>query len=148
MAPLREEDRQMYLIAFPLLLIPFVLYHMVAFLLELPLDTTLFAVPVLSGMRVAVNIGEALAMLAVLLLYVEFLKFSRFAARSVMDHLLSLMLFAAMAFEFAAVPQAGTATFLILILLSLVDMVGGLSIGALFARNLALEQPDQMSAAE
>jgi hypothetical protein len=74
----------MYLIAFPLLLIPLVLYHMVAFLLELPLETALFAVPVLSGTSVAVNIGEALVMLAVLLLYVEFLKFSRLAARSVM----------------------------------------------------------------
>jgi hypothetical protein len=140
----------MYLIAFPLLLIPLVLYHMVAFLLELPLETALFAVPVLSGTSVAVNIGEALVMLAVLLLYVEFLKFSRLAARSVVDHLLSLMLFAAMMFEFVSLPQAATATFLILIVLGFVDLVGGLSISraAQTRRELALEQPDPLSAAE
>jgi hypothetical protein len=140
----------MYLIAFPLLLIPFVLYHMVAFLLELPLDTPLFAVPVLAGRGIPVNIGEALVMLAVLLLYVEFLKFSRLAARSVTDHLLSLMLFGGMAFEFVSMPQAGTATFLILIVLAFVDMVGGLSISraARTSRKFVLEQSDQMSAAE
>jgi hypothetical protein len=78
----------------------------------------------------------------------EFLKFTRHAAKGAMDHLLSLMLFAAMLFEFVSVPQAGTATFLLLIVLSFVDLVGGLSITPYASRNLALEQPDQMSAAE
>src|SRR5258708_14515433 len=100
----------MYLIAFPLLLIPFVLYHMVAWLLELPLDTTLFTVPLPSGGSVAVDIGDGLVMLAVLLVYIEVLKFTRLAAQGVMGHLLSLMLFAPLAFEFASVQRAATAT--------------------------------------
>ena len=37
----------MYLIAFPLLLIPFALYNMVAFLLDLSFDDTLFELPLL-----------------------------------------------------------------------------------------------------
>jgi hypothetical protein len=138
----------MYLIAFPLLLVPFVLYHMVAFLLDLPLETTVFAVPVLSGMRIPVNIGEALGMLAVLLLYVEFLKFSRLAPRSVVDHFLSLVLFAVMVFEFMSLPQTATAPFLLLIVLGFVDMIGGLSIGSVFTIAPRLSQSDHMSAAE
>src|SRR5262249_42937656 len=139
----------MYLIAFPLLLVPFVLYHMVAWLLELPLDTTLFMVPLLSGGSVAVDIGDALVMLAVLLLYIEFLKFTRLAAKGVMDHVLSLMLFAAMTFEFASVQRAATATFLILIVTSFVDLIGGLSLGMREGRSkLALEPSDHMPAAE
>jgi len=138
----------MYLIAFPLLLIPLVLYHMVTFLLALPLNTTLFAVPVLSGDRVVVNVGEALVMLAVLLLYVEFLKITRHAAKGVMDHLLSLTLFGVMLFEFVSVSQTATATFLTLIVLSFVDLVGGLSIASYGNRGFALQRADQMSAAE
>ncbi len=139
----------MYLIAFPLLLIPFVLYHMAAFLLDLPLETTVFSVPVLSGTRVTVDVGEALTMLAVILLYVEFLKFSRYTVKGAVDHLLSLMLFGAMAFEFASVRQAGTGTFLVLIALSFVDLVGGFSLGARDNRHsVALEPADHMSAAE
>jgi hypothetical protein len=138
----------MYLIAFPLLLIPFALYHMVAFLLELPLDTTLVTVPLMSGETVAVDIGDMLVMLAVLLLYVEFLKFTRLAAKGVMDHLLSVMLFGALVFEFVSVQRAASATFLILIVLSFVDVIGGLSLGAPEGhRKLALE-PDRMPAAE
>ena len=53
----------MYLIAFPLLLIPFVLYNMVAFLLDLEFTTTLFSVPLLSGRSMAVSTGDLLVLL-------------------------------------------------------------------------------------
>jgi hypothetical protein len=138
----------MYLIAFPLLLIPFVLYHMVAFLFELPFDTRLFGFTLLSGESVTVTIGDALVILGVLLLYLEILKATRFAAKVVMDHLLSLMLFAGMVFEFVSVNQAATAVFLILIVITFVDVVTGLSIAATEGRrSLALEEPDRISAA-
>src|SRR5262245_7902255 len=127
----------MYLIAFPLLLIPFVLYHMVTFLLGLPLETAVFSVPVLSGMRVGVTIGETLVMLAVLLLSVEVVKFTRHVPKGAMDHILSLILFGVMVFEFMVLPQAATGTFLVLITLSFVDLVGGFSFGA---RKLPLHQ--------
>ena len=83
----------MYLIAFPLLLVPFALYNMVAFLLDLSFDTALFGFSLLSGQRVAVSAGDVLVILGVLLLYVEILKVTRLAAKAVMDHLLSVMLF-------------------------------------------------------
>src|SRR5207253_3068632 len=102
-------------IAFPLLLIPFVLYHMVAFLFELPFDTALLSFVVLSGQRITLTIGDAIVILAILLLYLEFLKFTRLTVKAVMDHLLSLMLFAAMVFELVSVHRAATATFLILV---------------------------------
>jgi hypothetical protein len=139
----------MYLIAFPLLLVPFVLYHMVVFLLGLPLETTVFSVPVLSGSRVPVNIGEALVMLAALLVYLEFLKFSRLSVRSVMDHLLSVVLFGIMVFEFVSQSQMATGPFLVLIVLGFVEVIGGLSIGSSFAPAQRFSgQASHMSAAE
>ena len=138
----------MYLIAFPLLLVPFALYNMVAFLLDLSFDTALFGFSLLSGQSVAVSAGDVLVILGVLLLYVEILKVTRLAAKAVMDHLLSVMLFAAMAFEFVSVQRAATSTFLVLLVLSFVDVISGLSLAIPAApRGIALETPDQMSAA-
>ena len=138
----------MYLIAFPLLLVPFALYNMVAFLLELPFETPLFGFSLLSGERFAVNVGDLLVILGVLLIYLEILKATRLAAKAVMDHLLSVMLFAAMVFEFVSVPRAATSVFLILIALSFVDVITGLSVATPDPRRrIALETPDQMSAA-
>ena len=138
----------MYLIAFPLLLVPFALYNMVAFLLDLSFDTALFGFSLLSGQSVAVSAGDVLVILGVLLLYVEILKVTRLAAKAVMDHLLSMMLFAAMAFEFVSVQRAATSTFLVLLVLSFVDVISGLSLAIPASpRGIALETPDQMSAA-
>jgi hypothetical protein len=137
----------MYLIAFPLLLVPFVLYNMAAFLLNLPLGTVLFGFSLPSGESLAVNIGDLLVILGVLLLYLEILKVTRLAAKAVMDHLLSVMLLAAMVVELVTVKQAATSAFLILLVLSFVDVISGLSLAiADPGRNIALEAPDQMSA--
>ena len=62
----------MYLIAFPLLLIPFALYNMIAFLLDMQFSTTLFILPLLSGSNMPVSTGDMLVMLALLLLYSRF----------------------------------------------------------------------------
>jgi hypothetical protein len=138
----------MYLIAFPLLLVPFALYNMIAFLLDLSFDTPLFGFSLLSGQSMAVSAGDVLVILGVLLLYLEILKVTRLAGRTVMDHLLSVMLFAAMVFEFVSVQRAATSAFLVLLVLSFVDVIGGLSLAAPDARrNIALETPDQLSAA-
>src|SRR5258708_777340 len=98
----------MYLIAFPLLLVPFALYNMVAFLLNLSLDDTLLQIPLLQRRTMPVTTGDFLVILAVLLIYLEFLKVARFRRKPIMDHLLSLILFGVMAFEFLALPRAAT----------------------------------------
>jgi hypothetical protein len=137
----------MYLIAFPLLIIPFVLYNMVAFLLNLDFSTTLFNVPLLSGRSMAVGTGDMLIILAVLLLYVEILKATRLSNKAIMDHVLSMVLFLAMTIEFIAVQRAATSTFLILVALAFVDVIGGFTITIRTAqRDISLEQPDRIPA--
>lgn len=119
----------MFLIAFPLLLIPFVLYNMIVFLLDMRFSEELFAIPLMSGATKVVTIGDFLIAIAALLLYLEVLKSARLNARSVMDHVLSLLLFLAMVAEFIMVPLAATSTFLVVLLLSLVDVLVGFSVG-------------------
>ncbi len=120
----------MFLIAFPLLLVPFTLYNMVAFLLNMPFSDTLFSIPLAAGRRMPVTTGDLVAAIAILMFYVEVLKAARFAARGVMDHVLALVLFAGMVAEFVLVPQAATPTFLYLVVLGFIDVITGLSVGA------------------
>jgi len=135
----------MYLIAFPLLLIPFVLYNMVAFLLDLDFTTVLFHVPLLAGRSMAVSTGDLLVLFGIVLLYVEMLKAARLASRAVMDHVLSFILFVVMIIEFVAVPKAATSTFLMLTALCCVDVLGGFTITIRSAeRDISMDRPEQM----
>jgi hypothetical protein len=135
----------MYLIAFPLLLIPFVLYNMVAFLLDMDFTTNLFSVPLLAGRSMAVSTGDLLVLLGIILLYVEILKATRLASRAIMDHVLSFVLFVVMIIEFVAVPKAATSTFLMLMALCCVDVLGGFTITIRTAqRDISMDRPEQM----
>jgi hypothetical protein len=118
----------MYLVAFPLLLVPFALYNMVAFLLGMEFNVRMFSVPLLSGKSMDINIGDLLILLAVMLLYVEILKSTRMSSKAIMDHVLSMILFMAMTIEFITVQKAATSTFLILLALSFVDVIGGFTV--------------------
>ncbi len=135
----------MYLIAFPLLIIPFVLYNMIAFLLSLEFSTPLFNVPLLSERSMSVNTGDMLVILAVLLLYLEILKATRLSSKGIMDHVLSMILFLGMTIEFIAVRQAATSTFLILVALAFVDVIGGFTISIRTAqRSVMVEETDRV----
>jgi hypothetical protein len=134
-----------YLIAFPLLLIPFVLYNMVAFLLDLDFTTVLLHVPLLAGRSMAVSTGDLLVLFGIVLLYVEILKAARLASRAIMDHVLSFILFVVMIIEFVAVPKAATSTFLMLMALCCVDVLGGFTITIRTAqRDISMDRPEQM----
>jgi hypothetical protein len=136
----------MYLIAFPLLIIPFALYNMIAFLLSLEFSTTLFDVPLLSGRSMPVSTGDMLILTAVLLLYVEILKATRLSSKAIMDHVLSMILFLGMTIEFIGVQHAATSTFLILVALSFVDVIGGFTITIRTAqRDIAVEPPERVA---
>jgi hypothetical protein len=118
----------MYLIAFPLLLIPFAVYNMIIFLLNMPFSDTVFSIPLIEGRRLPVTTGDLLVMLAMLLLYVEALKSARLGMKGVMDHLLAFALFVGMAVELVMVERATTTTLLLLTVLAFVDVITGVSL--------------------
>lgn len=133
----------MFLIGFPLLLVPFALYNMIALLLNLDFGTAAFTIPVTSG-RMMVSIGDMLALLGLFLLYFEILKCTRMSPKKIVDHALSVILFFTMLTEFLTVQRAATSTFLILLALSLVDVIGGFTISIRTAsRNVTFEAPDR-----
>jgi hypothetical protein len=84
---------------------------------------------------------EILLACSILLLGVEIIKATRMGIRGILDHVLSMILFIAMLVEFLLVAQAGTSTFFILMVTSLVDVMAGFIITARTAqRDIQIER--------
>jgi hypothetical protein len=119
----------MFLIGVPLLVVPFALYNMIAFLTPgLSWTQSIVAIPMMSGASWTLAPGDLLIAFSVLLLFVEMLKSTRLSSRAIVDHLLSTMVFVAMLIEFLLVQRAATGTFFLLLMISFVDVVGGFTI--------------------
>ena len=128
----------MFLIGFPLLLVPFAIYNIVVFLMPgVSWTGTLATVHMMSGADWAMSGGDMLVALAVLLLFVEMMKAARAGTRGFVDHGLSVLLFLGMLAEFLLVKQAAAATFFLLLVMSFFDVLGGVTL-ALRARQREL----------
>src|SRR5690349_10935434 len=107
----------MYLIGFPLLLIPFAIYNMIAFLFSTGFNDVLFKIPMMSGATLGVTTSDVLIILSIFLLFIEIVKATRVGTRSIVDHGLSFILFIVMLAEFIMVPRAVTSTFLLMLVI-------------------------------
>jgi len=116
----------MALIGFPLLLIPFAIYNIVAFLMPgVGFTASITHVQLSSGAAWDVTFGDLLIAIAILLLLLELIKAARMGRRSIVDHGLALLLFIGITAEFILVRQAATSTFFLLAVISFVDAFGG-----------------------
>ena len=118
----------MYLVGFPLLIVPFAIYNIIAFLFDLGFADTVFSIQMMSGATLGVTTGDLLIILSILLLFVEILKATRFGVKSIVDHMLSFVVFVAALVEFLMVQKAATSNFLIFLVICAVDVIGGFSI--------------------
>ena len=118
----------MYLVGFPLLIIPFALYGIIAFLFKLGFGDTVFSIPMMSGATLGVTTGDLLLILSILLLFVEILKATRFGVKSIVDHMLSFVVFVGALVAFLMWPKAATSTFLLMLVICAIDVIGGFSI--------------------
>lgn len=114
------------LASFPLFLISFAIYNMVAFLTPgTSWEGTLFTIPMQSGASWSVGAGDLLLALSLLFLFFEMMKATCSYTRTVVDHLLSTLVFIAALIEFLLVKEAATSVFALLLLMSLVDVIAG-----------------------
>ena len=132
----------MYLIGFPLLVIPFAIYNMIAFLTPgLSWTDHVATIHLISGQDWTVTPEDILLAFSILLLSVEVMKATRMGVRAIIDHVLSMVLFIAMLIEFLLVKQAGTSTFFILMVICLVDVLAGFIVTARTAqRDIAIDR--------
>jgi hypothetical protein len=137
----------MFVLGFPLLLVPFVIYNIVAFIFRLPDDiwtAPATTVHMMSGQDWVLSWEEILLAFAIFLLWIEIIKSTRIGVRSVMDHILTMALFIAMLVEFLLVRPAGTSTFFLLMTLALFDVLAGFIVGIRSStRQIEVEGPGQ-----
>jgi hypothetical protein len=116
----------MFVLGFPLLLIPFAIYNMIAFLTPgVSWTTPVTTIHMMSGQDWVLTWEDLLLAFTILLLAVEMLKSTRMGMRSIVDHVLAMALFITMLVEFLLVRQAGTSTFFLLMMIALVDVLVG-----------------------
>jgi hypothetical protein len=137
----------MFLLGVPLLIFSFAIYNIIEFMLPgfaWSMEVLRFALP--SGAECTMTAGDAMVAGSILLLILEMLKAGRMSRRGVMDHLLSMVLFAAMVSEFMLVKQVASSTFLLLLVISFVDVMGGFAISVRAAqRDISFSGPDSHS---
>jgi hypothetical protein len=135
----------MFVLGFPLLLIPFAVYNMIAFLMPgVGWTAPVATVHMMSGQDWVLTWEDLLIAFSIFLLWIEIIKSTRIGMRSIMDHLLAMTLFVAMLVEFLLVQRAGTSTFFLLMAITLVDVLAGFIIGIRSSqRQVEIEAPER-----
>jgi|WetSurSiteA1Bulk_404760.scaffolds.fasta_scaffold122748_2 hypothetical protein len=127
------------LTSFPLFLILLVAYLLLAF--GAPnvdgqgLSGTLLALDLFSGAHFKLTVNGIFLVLGVVFLFLEMVKSTRTGPGSVMDHLLSTLVFAAFLVTFVVMRAAGNETFFLLMLMSAVDVLAGFTVTLAAARR-------------
>jgi hypothetical protein len=131
----------MFFLGIPLLIIPFAIYNMIAFITPgVSWQNEVMRQQMMSGGVWTLTLGEVLIAFSVLVLFVEVLKATRFGTRGIMDHILSLVLFIVMLLEFLLIERAATGTLFLLMVISFVDVLAGFSVAVRAARrDIAVE---------
>jgi hypothetical protein len=123
----------------PLLILPFALYNIVAFLMPgFSWNNEIWHVYMISGGEWAITPGDVIIAGSVLILLVDMLRSARHSGRrTILAHVLSMILFVGMLILFMAVKAVVSSTFFLLLVISFVDVAGGfaVSIRAAVARR-------------
>jgi len=89
----------------------------------------------MSGAHWSPTMGDLFVIMGTLLLFVETIKATRTSLVSNVENSLSMLVFIVYLILFIVMPSAGTSTFLILTLMSLLDALGGFIISTTSARR-------------
>jgi hypothetical protein len=122
--------------AIPLLVLAFVLYNAIVLTLgEGSLASQIFEIKLLSGGVWKFTWGDFILLITLVLLFVEIVKSTFTTTSTLIDHALSMVVFMAVGAEFLMVPQAATSVFFLILVATLIDVIGGYTIGIRVARR-------------
>jgi hypothetical protein len=119
-----------YLLFVPMLAVPLLAYNILMLTGTTIADNPdVIRIPLMANDEsMFLKVGDILVMLGVIFLYFEILKATRASRSTIIDHALSLIVFIVYLVEYIVVAGAGTATFMILALMSLLDVIAGFTI--------------------
>lgn len=120
---------------FPFMLLAVVAYGVAVAAMGVPLSRELLNLALPSGSVFTLTMSELLLSISTIVLFFEIMNATSAKSSSILNHGLSMVVFIACGLIFLFVPGFGTGTFLIITLMSLVDVVAGYSISILTARR-------------
>lgn len=128
----------------PLLLIPFIVYNVIAFLFlggnPAGWNNNILNIAMISGTPWAVSVGDLTVLGSLILLFFELLKSTRIGTVSILEHMLSMIVFVLFLVEFLLVGAAASSTFFILLVMSIIDVVAGFTMSITSAtRDMSME---------
>lgn len=121
--------------------IPFTLFLLLAYnFVVVPqgvgiLAHSLIQLPLPSDAIWVLSISDAMLIAGLLCLYIEIYKATKASAASIVDHVLSMLVFILFLVEFLIFEQAGNSVFFILMLIALVDVIAGFTVSISGARR-------------
>jgi hypothetical protein len=122
--------------AIPLLVLAFVLYNAIVLMLGVDaLTKEIFHIRLLSGGNWQFTWGDFILLVTLILLFIEIVKSTFTTTSTLIDHALSMVVFMAVGAEFLTVPQAATSVFFLILIATLIDVIGGYTIGIRVARR-------------
>ena len=141
---------------FPLLVIPVVLYNLMAMAFGGPVEAVdasgqliqtqaapmanllserFLGLPMISGVEWVLTKGDAIVLLAVIFLFLEILKSTSTGTATIVNHGISLLLFILCLVQFLLMPNFATSTFFILTAMTLLDVLAGVIVTIVSARR-------------
>lgn len=141
---------------FPLLVIPVVLYNLMAMAFGGPvqsvdasgqlidaqmapmaglLNERFLGLPMISGVQWVLTKGDAIVLLAVIFLFLEILKSTSTGTATIINHGISLLIFILCLVQFLLMPNFATSTFFILTAMTLLDVLAGVIVTIVSARR-------------
>jgi hypothetical protein len=133
------------LLGFPLLLVPLAIYAIMTFLIPVDWNTVIYTVRMISEGEWKITFSDALLALAIVMLFLETVKATRTSSRSIVDHMLSTLVFVGALVAFLLVKEAATSPFALIVLICLVDVIAGYTVSIRTARrDYSIERADTL----
>ena len=123
------------LLSIPVLALVIAAYLAIGVSGGLLLDGDAYAMPMASGADLTLRQGDFFTLAGLVALFFEMLKAARLGAGTIVDHMLSTAAFVVALVCLLLLDFCGTATFLILTVMALIDVVAGYSISIFAARR-------------
>lgn len=122
-----------FLVNIPLTVAPLLVYNIIAYGLigDFPGDPwvlPVMTVQLASAARWTMLLGDLMILSGLVFLFVEIVKATRVGSASVLDHILSALVFVIYLIEFLIVPSAASSVFFLLLVISLVDLIAGFTV--------------------
>ncbi len=120
---------------FPFMLIAVLAYSIGVAVMNMPPDQVMLSTGLPSGASLVLSVQDVLLTIATVVLFFEIMNAASARSSSILNHGLSLLVFIACFLAFLLLPAFGTGTFLVITIMTLVDVVAGYSISILAARR-------------